>query len=189
MNNQYILLPLLFFVWFLLWGIYNLILLKRGICTEKKPSFVSLFFVLFTFLLLYIFREYIPEDFNIYVYIFCCLLVLFAFVTNTITTGRLSNSIFQMIWLYLLFVLIGENILYTSLLFLLGHLPIVFLDHLGVLGKTILLVVTCFGGFVFSLSLSFFPYPFNILTTVLIHFLFYMFLRPIDRRYNWGIVN
>jgi len=187
MNNQYILLPVLFLIWFLLWGIYNLILLKKGICTEKRPSFVTLFFVLFTFLLLFVFKEYIPK--SIYIYILCSLLVLFAFITNTVTTGRLSNSIFQMIWLYLLFLLIGENIWYTSLLFLLGHIPIVFLDHLGVLGKTILLVVTCFGGIVFSLSLSLLLYPFNILTTILIHFLFYMFLRPIDRKYNWGIVN
>jgi len=178
----------LYAIWFLFWYIYNLILLPKNISTENNPKLLS-YVCIFTTLLTLLISNGPFTNMPFWISILGLMFVAAFIFNKNKNMGRLSNSIFQVAWLYS-FTFI-QVISYTTfaLIFLAGHLPVVFVRHLNFRGKLIILSLVPIGGYVFSLLFDKIAFPYGFLVAVLIHFGFYALLRPVDKRYGFGIIN
>ncbi len=174
----------LYAIWFVFWGFYNFFLIKRQITTEKTPqilvpiySFISIALLTLTF------------SFTAVKGIIFVILILIGIFTRTKYSGRVANSAFQMIWLASVATVINPSVLLLAICFLIGHLPIIFIQHINISGKLLILLFSFLGGCILAIELLYLSQPLGLALMVITHFLTYIFIRPYDNKYNWGIIN
>lgn len=171
-------------VWFLFWGLYNFVLLLRGYTTEKTPHILTPVHMLFTVLSIMV------SDFSIFPnFLLFIAFAVFAWFVREKWVGRLGNSIFQIVWLYCVFILYEGSPYLAVLIFGTVHLGIFFIKHLTILPKVLIVVGSFIIAIVIVLTFIWLSYPLSLVLGVLVHFLVYVIVRPIDRRYGWKIVN
>ena len=86
---------LLYIIWFAFWGVYNTVLLNSHRSTEKTPKLLTLIYMLVSIIILF--------SVNALYYSFAAGLTILVFLSVFIKhklIGRLSNSVFQMVWFY-----------------------------------------------------------------------------------------
>jgi hypothetical protein len=180
---------LLYIIWFSFWGLYNFVLLGRNISTEKTPGLISIYYLLFSGLTLLNSRVITPSSLIVFVIIFLIIIIL-AFITNDKRLGRLSNSIFQVSWFFSIYTIVSGNLLLSISIFTFGHLPLFFVKHLrSIFAKLLILIASFAGAEIFALLLLTFAFPVNFLLMILIHYCFYVLLRPVDSKYHLNIIN
>lgn len=186
--NPIVLLVILYVIWITFWGVYNFVLLERKISTETSPFFLT--FVYFGFSLLTILvSKYLNLGQLVY-YILCFLTIsLIGFFIKKKTLGRLSNSLFQISWLFSVFSIVSNNLFLLVLIFPTGHIPIFLAKHLKLYSKLLIILFSVIGGLFFSLYFVALTFPLNLVVSTAAHYFFYHILRPIDQKYHLNIIN
>ncbi len=177
----------LFFIWLLYWGLYNFVFLKKGISNEKSPTKMLLVDFIFLLPLIILIDNRISHYFT-YLIIFA-LLILFSLVTKSYRSGRIGNSIFQMVWLYALFITTKNSPFLLIFYFTLAHAPIFFVEQLDHDMKIFIIIVSFLGAIIFALSFLYPYYPINLIVAILIHYYFYVKIRPISYKLGLNIVS
>ena len=180
---------MLYTLWFLLWYIYNYVLLPRKWTTEGHPAISGIIFSIFTLLSLLVgfgngVIDILPQLMLAYV------IILIIFFVNKRTAGRLWNSLFQILWLYSFAGLGITDSITLAMIFIIGHFPIFILKFLSFKIRFAILLLSIGGGFSFALAIAMIPFPFSIYLAILIHFAAYeLMIRPIDKKYHLNILN
>jgi len=129
------------------------------------------------------------EYINPLIYLGMCAILLFlSYITKNKEIGRLSNSLFQMTWFLSITFFLNGSFLLLGFVFFLSHLPILFAKHLKMKVRVLLLIASLVGGIVVAWLLLNISIPYNLIIAVFSHYIFYVFLRPIDRRYKMNII-
>jgi hypothetical protein len=179
---------LLYIIWFTFWGIYNYILLPKKFSLNKSSNLLSITFLIITIIIVLISNNQLLES-SLYYWVIWCSIILFAFITNKKEFGRISNSLFQITWFFCLLQVVDSNMIYSSLLFGIGHLPVFFVKRLSFFAKLLLVILSTLGGIIFYLILiRSLNYPLNLIITTLIHFIFYYIFKPLDTKFNLKII-
>ncbi len=177
----------LIIVWFLFWGLYNFILLPKGYSTEKTPHILTHVYMLFTILTVYI------SGFQLFPQILWLFIVaVFAWYVRErggMRVGRLGNSIFQIVWLYCIFLIYESTPHVAILIFGSTHLGIFFIKHLTIVPKSLIVLNSFVIALVIVTTFQWLPYPLSLVIGILVHYMVYVIARPIDRRYRWKMIN
>jgi hypothetical protein len=176
-------------IWFSFWVFYNYILVPTNRSFHKAPLISGIVFVLFSFLSTYsAFGLEINKFLPFYILYIMSALIIYPYKQDL--TGLLLNSLFQITWLYSFTIITGPNITLLGLIFFIYHIPILILDIVNIKVRVLMLTLSSVGGIVIALLLLIFPFPYSLLSGILLHFLtYYIFLLPIDRKYKFGIIN
>jgi hypothetical protein len=175
-------------IWFGFRYLYNFILIKKNVTTEKSPFYMSLVYAVFSIFLITLTNVYSIRVALLLVSLIA-LVITGSFIFKNIYFGRISNSTFQILWLYSVISVLNTGLIYSVLIFWVGHFPIYLLDHIKLPGKILLTLFSGIGGLLLVLVLQNTPLPWNIFIAVSIHFSFYILLRPLDSKYRLGIIN
>jgi hypothetical protein len=178
----------LYTIWFVFWAYYNFVLLKKGFSTEKTPAPLAVMYFLSSLFSVLVSKSIISNYLVVYI-IFFLALIIFAGFKKARFFGRLSNSIFQLTWLFSVYAVTGSNLPIIVVFFTVAHLPILFVKHLKPLSKVLILVQAFLGGVLLSEILINFSFPINLSLGIFTHLIFYLFLKPLDEKYRLNIVN
>jgi len=175
-------------LWYAFWYVYNFILLQKGIATETHPRITSGIYLTLTFIFLSL-SGLVNFYFLFWILLLFIVGALVVYLYPNRYLGRLSNALFQIIWLYVITVLGNFNILMVGILFLIGHLPIIFVTHLKVTAKVLILVTSLFLGLIYATFFTYIFSPLHLLICIIFHVLVYEIVRPIDKKFKLNIIN
>jgi|GEM_PF-6046605 len=134
----------LFVLWFFFWGIYNILLLPNGITTENS-FWIDFIYLFMTAGVVWISNSMPEKSILAVLVIFIAAAILDLFF-DIMLLRRLSNSIFQMVWFYSVFVLLKKDMWKSTVCFGLAHVPAFLVFHLTLLPKVFLVAVAFCGG-------------------------------------------
>jgi len=117
------------------------------------------------------------------------IILLLVLLKKSLIASRLGNSLFQIVWLYILAAVVNFRSDLIIFFFVTGHLPLFFVRHLNLFSKTLVLLLSVIAGTGASIIFIFLSYPLNLIITIFFHCLFYFIFKPLDQRYHLGIIN
>lgn len=188
----YLTILVLYIIWFVFWYLYNFYGVPKGITTEKRPIFFSILYCVLTCLILIISGASAEIIANILTFFLVILLINASKKGEDMWCDRLSNSAFQMTWLFSFVSLVNHNAFLLAVIFFIGHLPILFakVSHIKLATKTIVLALSGIGGIVPAfLLIRYYPLYGLTLATVIHYMTYFYFLSPLDNKYKLNIIN
>lgn len=181
-----------FAYWFVIWGIYNFILIPKNISFFKDSVKTGLFFIIATLAPSLIILK---MNNNFYFWLIPIqIVIMFIFIKKYLIEKSLFfDVVFQQSMLYLLYMLTRQNFLISPLLtfimlFSLSHIPVLMLKHISIKGKLLIYVVLLIGSCIMFLIFYKLNLLFGVIFNIVFHFSFYFYLTKYRKKNNWGII-
>ncbi len=187
-------LSLLFLYWYVVWAVFNYVLIPRGVSLVKGSCRACAYFLLVSIspMLLVIATGHSTHSMLFGV----LLLGLIGLATKRSYLGLnlVADVVFQQLMAFSLFVLLvaGLGMAKATTMFVIGsavsHLPILGLNHVSNIGKILILVMVSALSLLVFVIFRYVADPYNVLLTSTIHLVFYLMLMKWDRNGRSGIL-
>lgn len=185
MNDNILFLLVWLFLWYLVWGVYNMLFLPNGLSLVKSPLFSGSLFLLSSIVPLYLTLGDPAFSFLLF------LVPLLILNKKGVYWAVYLDVFFQQVFLLWLFTYYQGtsygNIIFVAV-FTFSHLPILFLKHLKWISKILILAAVPFGALVFLFCYTNVQLFIGLLIASLIHGSFYFIIMKFLRHLNLGIV-
>ncbi len=178
---------ILIITWYAFQIIYNYFFIKGGFNNFKSPVILSLYYFISILVLLVIFSIQSLNQILLFVVVISSLLLLYPSKKTKIVGARINNSLFQMGFIYIIFVLYGP--LMILLVFPMLHLPIFILKTITFRGQLLIIVLSLLCSAIYTLLYSYFNAEIAFISTVMIHTVGYLLLGRYDSKYKLQMLN